>query len=251
MRAILLAAAAATLVAACATPPDASHFTIEGAAPAAERQRIADQAEAGRQEIERFFGRDFERPPRVVAAANRAEFDAQLPAEWGMTPSQCWMVGVGAADFLAVLAPSAWAGEACEHDGNDAVHVQQIITHELTHSYHGQRNPTRDFTGMDEMGWFVEGLAVLVSGQLESRSNTAAVAIAANAAPASLAEAWSGRYRYGVCGSLVQYIDQIYGRAALVSLLDATSNQQVLERLGVTEQQLLERWRAWVVQPHS
>jgi hypothetical protein len=32
--------------------------------------------------------------------------------------------------------------------------------------YHGQFNPTRDFTGVDDLDWFIEGLAVFASGQL-------------------------------------------------------------------------------------
>ena len=45
--------------------------------------------------------------------------------------------------------------------------VQALIAHELVHVYHGQRSPRPDFHGMDDVGWFVEGLAVLASGQLE------------------------------------------------------------------------------------
>jgi hypothetical protein len=166
-----------------------------------------------------------------------------------MSETQCWMVGVGSAGFLTVLAQSAWAAEACEHDPNDPAELQQIITHELTHSYHGQYNPTGDFTGMDDMGWFVEGLAVLVSGQmdLERNARAAAEAIAADAAPTSLATAWSGRYRYGVSGSLVQYVDETYGRGVIVEMLAFTANQQVLQRLGKTEEQLLADWRAWAL----
>jgi hypothetical protein len=180
--------------------------------------------------------------------ADRAKFDAALPTAWGMTPTQCWAVGVGVADALYLLSPSVWRAQACEHDGANADEVQGIITHELTHAFHGQHNPTRDFTGMDDAGWFVEGLAVLVSGQLEREHRTdGADAILANAAPAKLADAWRGRYRYGVSGSMVAYVDAVWGRRVLVELLSATTNAQILARLGCSEDEFIARWRVWAV----
>jgi hypothetical protein len=158
------------------------------------------------------------------------------------------MVGVGVADKFFLLSPSVWSDHAqvCDHSGS-AEEVQGIISHELTHAYHGQHNATRDFTGMDDLGWFVEGLAVLASGQLDGpRGGDAAAAIAANAAPTSLVNAWSGRYRYGVSGSMVQYVDQHYGRAKIIELLAATTQQQALAILGVSEAQFISDWRAWV-----
>ena len=99
---------------------------------------------------------------------------------------------------------------------------------------------------MDDVGWFVEGLAVLVSGQLDAgHAGDPRAAIAANAAPVALASAWSGRYRYGVSGSMVRYIDVTYGRRTLNALLPATSNQQILDRLHLSEAEFLNHWRAW------
>ncbi len=238
----------AVVLSACASPSlMAPSFAIQGNAPAAALSQIEADTRRGRAAIETFFGRPFREPLRVIVAGDRATFNASFPEAWGMSTTECWMVGVGAADFLAVLSPRAWASEACEHDPADATHLQQIVTHELTHAFHAQYNPTRDFTGMDEMAWFVEGLAVVVSGQLNAREGaTASDAIAADAAPSTLAEAWSGQYRYGVSGSLVQYIDETYGRSAIADLLSATSNAQALDRLGVSESQLLSDWRRWV-----
>ena len=206
---------------------------------------VARDIAAGRQRIEAFFGETFRTPVNVLVAPDRAAFDRALPPAWGIAPSQCWMVGVGVADSLYLLSPSAWAHDACDHSG-DAAEVQGVITHELTHAFHGQHNPTRDFTGMDDAGWFVEGLAVVVSGQLDaSHAGDARAAIAANAAPTALASAWSGRYRYGVCGSMVRYIEVTYGRRTLIALLNATDNQQILGRLHLREGEFLSLWREW------
>ena len=62
----------------------------------------------------------------------------------------------------------------------------------------------------------------------------------------AVAEAHAGRYRYGVSGSLVAYVDATWSRAAVVDLLAVRSPDEVLARLGVDEATLLEGWRAWV-----
>lgn len=241
---------AAVLAASCVSPSDgtrASQLIYQGADNDPGRAEVEADVAAGQTRVEAFFGERFSQPVRVVVSANRAAFDAALPAAWQLAPTQCWMVGVGTADFLEILSPAAWTSDACEHNGADPQEVQDIITHELTHAFHGQRNSTRDFTGLDDIGWFVEGLAVLVAGQMDhGRELSAADAIAAGAAPAALANAWSGRYRYGVSGSMVAYIDAIYGRRTIVALLGATTQQQILRRLHLSEAQFLERWRAWV-----
>ena len=253
MRACVIAAiAVATALAACTTiqaAPSAAATPFPVAIAANDPSRTAVEADitTARARIEHFFGAPFAEPVRVTVAANRTALDAALPAAWGIAPSQCWMVGVGVADQFFLLSPTAWSDHAqvCDHAGS-AEEVQGIVTHELTHAYHGQHNATRDFTGMDDLGWFVEGLAVYVSGQLETEhAGDARAAIAANAAPTALANAWSGRYRYGVSGSMVAYVDAHYGRAKIVELLGATTQQQALASLGVSEAQFLSDWRVW------
>ena len=242
---------ALSLLAACAGDPVAApSFSIEGPQATPAGPEIASLVATGRARVEAFFGHPFAKPVRVAVSPTRAALDASLPAKWGIAPTQCWMVGVGADSLFALLSPSAWATEACEHDGKDAAHIQEIVTHELTHVYHGQHNPTGDFTGMDDAGWFVEGLAVLVSGQLnDGKRPSAAEAIAKGAAPAILADAWSGKFRYGVSGSMVAFIDATRGRGMTFNLLGAVNNKQILDRLGVSETEFLASWRAWVTRP--
>ena len=240
-----------SLPVACVSRPDAQaapHFTMDVSPEDTGGVAAAADVAAARQVIEAFFGAPFRDPVRVTIAPDRAAFDAAMPAEWGMTPTQCWMVGVGVADWFAVLSPAAWAEEACEHDPENAEELQDLITHELVHTYHGQNNPTRDFTGMDDLGWFVEGLATYASGQMaHSHAGDAEAAIAEGAVPADLETAWSGKYRYGVSGSMVAYIDAAYGREVLVSLLDATGEDELLGRLGLSEAEFLSAWQAWVL----
>jgi hypothetical protein len=253
MRACVVAAVAvASALGACATltptPTVAAQFPVAIAANDASRVAIEADIATARARVEAFFGAPFAEPVHVTVAANRTALDAALPAAWGIAPSQCWMVGVGVADQFFLLSPAVWSDHAqtCDHSGG-AEEVQGVITHELTHSFHGQHNATRDFTGMDDLGWFVEGLAVYVSGQSEGpHAGDARAAIAANAAPTALANAWSGRYRYGVSGSMVAYVDAHYGRAKIIELLAATTQQQALASLGVSEAQFLSDWRAWV-----
>jgi hypothetical protein len=117
-----------------------------------------------------------------------------------------------------------------------------LIAHELTHVYHSQVNDFLE-TDSDElaaMGWFVEGLAVFVSGQLRDGH----LAIPPDGlVPASLAETWSGKYRYYVAGELVKTIDTRWGHPTLLRLVRARSNAEILSILGISESELLAHWR--------
>lgn len=195
-----------------------------------------------------FWGEPFPEQVNIVLAPDRANFDAGFPPAWGFK-SECWMVGMGVADLMLYLSPAAWSEEACEHDPEDAQHVLDIAAHELTHVYHGQLNPTRDFTGMEEIGWFVEGLAVVVAGQLDrDRYSDPVAAVDEGAIPGRLRNAWSGPHRYAVAGSITDYIDETYGRKVLYDLMSVTTEADLLSRLGVSEQELLDAWRTWVLE---
>ncbi|MFN3669263.1 MAG: hypothetical protein ACK4VY_08130 [Brevundimonas sp.] len=197
--------------------------------------------------VEAFFGVPFPEPVHFVLAKDRSAFDAAFPAAWEMGATQCWMVGVGVADFLVMLSPGVWATQVCDHSGS-ADEVRGILTHELVHTYHGQHNPTRDFTGAEDAGWFVEGLAVLVSGQLtEERLEAVREAVRRGEGPTSLETVWAGRSRYGQAGSLVQFVDQTWGRARLNTLLEARNTAELLSQLETTEADLIRDWRAWLV----
>lgn len=201
-------------------------------------------------EVERSFGQPFLEPFEVVILADRAAFDASFPPEWGLGKTECWMVAAGVADSLRLLSPRVWKSEACEHDPADALHVQNLLADETVHVYHGQRNPSPDFTGVVGIDWFVEGLATYASGQLESGELAPArEAIESGKGPAALGQAWSGKYRYGVAGSLVAFLDHRLGRARLFDLLAATSQEELLALIGMDEQELLASWRESVLGP--
>jgi hypothetical protein len=201
----------------------------------------------GRLRVERFFGRPFQKAFVVEVFPDRAAFDEYFRKRWKGSKTEAWMVASGVADRLGILSPRVWKTQAAEHDPADAEHVRDLIAHELVHVYHGQHNPRPDFDGMDDCGWLVEGLAVYVSGQLEHAHRTAAPdALRAGKAPTRLAEAWSGRYRYGVCGSMVEFVDRRYGRDVVKKLLAVVSNEDSLQLLGTTEGKFLEAWKAHV-----
>jgi len=214
---------------------------------AAEAVELVAMLEIARGRIETFFGTPFPEPFTVTVAPDRDSFSTVLRAEWGVPETACWMVATGVADFMVILSPRVWEEQACEHDPADRQHVQDIVTHELAHVFHGQHNPTRDFSGAEEIGWYAEGLAVLVADQLNrDRLSDPAEAVSSGAAPARLADAWSGQYRYGVSGSLAAYIDQEHGRETTLRLLAVTTQAAFLSLLDVTEEALLERWKRWL-----
>lgn len=226
--------ATSTIVTNAGDPPrDSSH-----ASPLAERLKVAES------EVSRFLDMPFPKPYEITIFPHRADFDAFAAKAWGMEKTQCWMVAAGVGDRFVVLDTAVWATEACEHDAANAEHVDGILRHELTHVLHGQMNPTSDFTGMDPLGWFVEGLAVYVSGQLNAEHRGKdREAIERGAIPPDLESFWSGKYRYGISGSLVRYVDQHYGRGILLRLLSVTTNAEALEVVNTTEARLIADWQ--------
>ena len=210
--------------------------------------RLIPMFEEAKARVESFFGSGFPEEVRITIVPDRENFSAVLRNEWSVPQSACWMVGIGVADFLVILSPRVWSAQACEHDPADPQHIQDIVTHEMTHVYHGQNNPSRDFTGAEEIGWFAEGLAVLVAGQLDrDRLSQPAEAIREGKEPAQLAKAWSGPYRYGVAGSLVSFIDQKKGRNTLLRLLPIKSQKDFLVVIQMEEGDLLTQWKEWVM----
>ena len=198
--------------------------------------------------IQSFFGARFPDPIHFQLVSERADFDAAVK-KYGLSPTQCWMVGLGTADMMVVLSPEAWKKQACEHDPKDADATRQLVEHELIHVYHGQFNPTRDFTGVDDLDWFIEGLAVFGSGQLtKDRLEKMQAAVAAGQVPDALANVWTGSNRYAFAGSLVRYVDQTWGRVTLVRLLPARSSAEALAILRTNEKSLLAGWRASLMQ---
>jgi hypothetical protein len=219
----------------------------------ADKELVADlkrHLDDGKKKVERFFGSPFKSSFVVEICPNRAALDDYFTKRWKMPKTQAWMVAAGIADQLVLLSPRVWKTEAAEHNPSDVAYVRDLIAHELTHVYHGQHNPRPNFDGMDDMGWFVEGLAVLASGQLErSQKGRAAEALKAGRAPAKLADAWSGRYRYGVCGSMVEFLDHTKGRDVIKKLLSAVTNEEALRILNTTEQKFLDDWKAHIATP--
>jgi hypothetical protein len=229
------------LLAACA-----SRVPIEGPDAA----RLRPLVEAGQREVVAYFGAPFAAPYEVRVFADRAALDAHLRVLWNdpSVKTECWMVGMGAAAELVLLAPSSWKQAACEHDARDEVALARLVTHELVHVYHSQRNPSLE-AGTEEiqgLAWFVEGLAVVVSGQLDEERLAAA---RAGTVPAKLADFWSGPNRYGLSGSVVRYLEARYGRAKLASLLSAPSPAAFFAALGLDDTSLLSRWREHAKMP--
>jgi hypothetical protein len=213
-------------------------------------KRLVTLLAKGHRTITDFFHRSFPQRFTVRIYPDRAALTAYWRTAWGIPDLQPerWMVASGTATMLTLLSPAVWKTEAEEHDPADTTHVQRLLTHEMVHVFHAQNNPHPDFDGMDAVAWFVEGLAVFVSGQLaEKNLATAKEAIAQGKEPRELSRAWSGRYRYGVSGSIVEYIAAAYGRKKLDAMLKGTSQAELLKTVGLTEQQLLEQWRAYVL----
>ncbi len=125
--------------------------------------------------------------------------------------------------------------------------TSRLITHELFHVYHGQRNASPNFSDLCGLDWFAEGFATYASGQCDTeRMGEVIKAIKNGKAPENLDDFWMGSLRYGLSGSMVMYIDQTYGREKLSKLLVFNQKTEVLESLGTTEEKLLEDWKVFL-----
>ena len=199
--------------------------------------------------VQKYFDKSFEKKFDVYVFPSRQELDLQWAKDWNISgfKSECWMVASGVAHRLDILSINRWKQEACEHNPDDIDATQKIITHELVHVFQGQNNPIPDFTGMDDLGWFVEGLAVLVAGQVDStRINDLKAANEQNKLPLQLKNFWSGKYRYSFSGSLVQYIESKYGAATISKLLKCTKQSEILDLLRLTEDELISDWKKFI-----
>jgi hypothetical protein len=232
----------------CQSQPDKTLWTITGTtAGSSEEALLISSLQAAKIRIEGFFGQPFRQPFTVVVFPSRDSFDRYFTERWKVPKTEAWMVASGVADKLTILARDVWKTQAQEHDPSDEKHYRELISHEAVHVYHGQFNPTGDFEGMDNLGWFVEGLAVYVSGQLEgSHRHAARDAINEGKEPNPLTKAWSGKYRYGVCGSMVRFIDKKWGRKTLLKLLGEVQPDSLLTILQTTESAFLKDWVQFV-----
>ena len=206
---------------------------------------IRRMVDLGIGEVEKFFSLEYVHEFTVAVYKNRASLDRAWQIEWNKPDfkSECWMVASGIADNLDLLAPSTWDKESCDHSSGDTAATQKIITHELVHVFHAQRNPSHDFAEVQNMDWFIEGLAVYASGQLDStRMSSVKNLIEKGNTPACLADFWKGKEKYGLAGSIVMYIDQHYGRAKICSLLKMKNCDELLAKLSRNEQELIEDW---------
>lgn len=218
------------------------HYTKEDAAYKDEYTRMIDE---GIRTVNSFFKIPFQQNFDVFVYPDRPSLDSTWRADWSMPDfhSECWMVASGVAQKLDLLSPAMWDASSCEHSYLDRIKTQQLITHELVHVFHGQYNISPDFSQTDGIDWFVEGLATYASGQCDAeRLAEVRGAIDRGTIPATLDEYWSGKLKYGLSGSMVQFIDQHYGRAQLISLLQYNSKIQLLQVLHTTDIELIQQW---------
>jgi len=206
--------------------------------------------EPAMESVVNFFGGSYLHPFDVYIFPGRKMMDSVWRKDWGLPnfKSECWMVASGIGQKIDILSPARWKAESCEHDVDDQTETQHLITHELFHVYHGQINASHDFSDVDGIDWFVEGLATYGSGQCD-QARVAAVkkGIADHTIPLNIEKFWTGNMKYGLSGTLVLYIDKIYGRDKLKSLLHYNKKSQILEALAVEESALLDGWKNYLI----
>jgi hypothetical protein len=205
--------------------------------------QVAGLITESKSRTESYFGRPFRDKFLVRIHCNRSSFERQLAQDWHEPGfrSECWMVASGSAPGIDLLSPDTWDTAACEHRSVDTASTRKVICHELVHVYHGQLNRSPDFSNTTGLDWFVEGLATLVSGQLDTtRRSQVLERIRLGQVPGSLDEFWTGKARYGFSAAMVEYIDNRYGRKIIQELLPLTTKAEVLDKLKIEEDYLIK-----------
>ena len=205
--------------------------------------------ENGINSVKKFFNSSYNKEFTIIVHPNRHSLDSSWRKDWNMPEftSECWMVASGIATKLDIISPKQWEKEACEHIYSETIKTQQLVTHELVHVYHGQRNVSPDFSNAEGIDWFVEGLATYASGQCDSsRTTEIKKAISEDKIPKSLDKFWTGKIRYGLSGSVVMFIDHKYGKNKLNELLPLNKASEILSMLKTSESELLEEWKKYI-----
>jgi len=200
--------------------------------------------------VKTFFHSTYPQLFNVYVHPRRHSLDSAWQKDWNMPDfkSECWMVASGIATKLDMISPKQWDREACEHVYGETTKTQQLITHELVHVYHGQRNVSPDFSDTEGIDWFVEGLATYASGQCDSiRLAEVKIALADDKIPKTLDQFWTGKLKYGLSGSMVMFIDKKYGRSKLSGLVPFRKKSELLNALQTTESELLQGWQKFVL----
>jgi hypothetical protein len=205
----------------------------------------------GIKDVEQFFGYTYKNKFAIYVHPDRSSLDSAWQHDWNMPTfkSQCWMVASGIASKLDLISPKAWDKVACDHKYSERKKTQDLINHELVHVLHGQSNESPDFSNVENIDWFVEGLATYASGQCDTaRIDEIKKAINEKKVPQSLDHFWEGNLKYGLSGSVAMYIDHNYGRRKLKELLPFNKKTEILQALNVTESKLLEDWSIYIIQ---
>jgi hypothetical protein len=205
--------------------------------------------EHGITSVKTFFNASYKNEFDIYIHPSRTSLDSTWQKDWNMPEfnSECWMVASGVSTKLDMISPKLWDKQACEHIYSETIHTQQLITHELVHVYHGQINVSPDFSNMEGIDWFVEGLATYASGQCDTlRIIEVKKAIADNNIPKSLDNFWTGKIKYGLSGSIVMFIDNKYGRIKLKELLPFNKKSEILSMLKTSEPELLDEWKKYI-----
>ncbi|MBK7130950.1 MAG: hypothetical protein IPM74_18370 [Crocinitomicaceae bacterium] len=194
--------------------------------------------------IESFFSKKFLEKFDVFIYSERDSLDKVLALNYNIPNfrSECWLVAIGERLRIDLLSPRVWSSQSCEPGANDTNAIYQIVTHELVHVFHQQH--CQNIQRNENMQWFTEGLAVYVSGQLGNVPDTTIKNLLLEAdSPESLIDLKNNPYNYNLSGSLVEYIDENYGRNVVFKMISIEDASELLENLKVSEAQLIVEWK--------
>lgn len=217
----------------------------EGVGDAGAVARMIEDCSA---EVEAFFGEPYATPFEARVVGTHEGLERLAREKWQAPELPCWAVAMGSGSGLMMIEPTRWAEESCEHRDDGEEQVRGILRHELVHVYHGQHHVDSEFMESDAIGWYIEGLAVYASGQLdEKRIVQAQEAVSSGQGPVKVEDAWSGAARYAIAGSMAKFIDERTGGERRIELLSSRTTPEILAAAGFeAESGFLEAWGEWL-----
>lgn len=211
---------------------------------------LRDLVRSGSANASAFLGLPYPEPLTVEVAPSWDQFVGRFRENYRVSP-ECGTLGAALRTTFQILTPRVWRTKPCPHDPDRPGLLSRAVWHELIHVLHmqqqlAQRPEATNFYPTPR--WIIEGLAVYGSGQLDTDfAGYARSRLQAGFAPTTLAEVSNDPHLFGLAGSLVGYIDALYGRATMGRLVRVRTDAEALAVMGADEATLVSGWRQSVL----
>lgn len=214
-------------------------------------ETILFEAQQSMFELIAYFGFTLSHESRIYLATDREHLNALVGRE-----TKPWVVGTALdANDIVILNPDHWNPRSHEF-----VRLSELVKHELAHAFTQQLNSQITQLSCQEHKknnsdpyWFSEGLATVVSGQMETWRNRVMYDFEAHPAFEQIFQ-YTG---YATAGTAVKYLLDQFGRERLLMAIrsmppgyyekQADSDLVLFDVLGKSKESLQAQWREYAL----